>query len=144
MCVCVCVCVRARACVCFFGATFLVCFNLFHAGCQADMAGRILIRVKAACPLCAIGGLTLTSGLGLPEVLHVCQHSNQARLMCFEVELFFKVCLGSLLVQCHVLHNNVYHEPSRRKKQQAHVSEVPSSLGQSRLPINFWQDSPFQ
>ena len=54
------VCAHAR--VCFSVATFLVCFDLPHAGCQADKHGQILIRVKAVCPLSAMVGLMLTHG----------------------------------------------------------------------------------
>lgn len=84
----------------------------------------MLIRVRAVCPLSAMMGLMPNSWVGLPEVQLVCQHADAARLMYFELEFFFKVCLGQLLVWCHVLHNEAYHEPSLRKKKLAHVSEV--------------------
>lgn len=55
--VCVCVCVCAS-----LWLHLKIGFNLFYGGCQADMDGWILIRIKAVCPLSAIVGLMPTSG----------------------------------------------------------------------------------
>lgn len=53
---------------------------------------------KSSLPITCHGETYAYQWVGLPEVQLMCQHADAARLMCFEVELFFKVCLGQLLV----------------------------------------------
>ena len=128
MCVCVCV------CVCVFVIHFCL-FYLLSWWLPSRHGWMDFDQDKGSLPITCRAGTYAYQRVGLPEVQLVCQHADAARWMCFEVELFFKVCLASSWSSARSYIITYITNLHRERKQQARVSERCFSLGQSCLPI---------